>query len=109
VSSGASQLPGHEDIERAARQRRLMATKGLVFLALVALAAVFVIQNSQRVRVHFWFVSGHPRLIWVILACVVVGLVFGYVLGRSRRGRRRERRPEKSSRDSRTRGGGPDH
>jgi lipopolysaccharide assembly protein A len=98
VSSGAGQLPGHEDIERAARLRRKRATKGLVFLVLVAVAAVFVIQNSQRVRVHFWFVTGNPRLIWVILACLVVGIAFGYVLGRRRRGRRRDQHQGKSPR-----------
>jgi uncharacterized integral membrane protein len=71
------------------RRRRLRA---LGALAVVVVAVVFVVQNSQRVTVRLWFVTGHVRLIWLIVACLVVAGVFGFALGRGRR-RRAGRRP----------------
>jgi uncharacterized integral membrane protein len=56
----------------------------------VAAVVVFVVQNSQRVTVRFWFVTGHARLIWVIVVCLAVAGAAGYTVGR--RGRRRRRR-----------------
>ncbi len=61
------------------------------------LAVVFVLQNAQPVRVHFWFVRAHPRLIWVVLVSVVVGVVLGYLLAApGRRAAKRRRRQERA-------------
>jgi uncharacterized integral membrane protein len=66
----------------------------VVALAVVAALVAFVVQNSQRVTVRFWFVTGHVRLIWVIVVCAVGAGAVGFVLGhRGRRRRRRRRRP----------------
>jgi len=81
VTDGTGERPGHEDMERLARRRRRRAVRGLAYLAVVVLVLTFVVQNSQPVRVHFWVVNRHPRLIWVVLAGLVLGTVFGYVLG----------------------------
>lgn len=72
------------------RRRRLARAAGLV----VALVAVvwFVVDNSQPVKVRFWLVTAHPRLIWVVLVCLVAGALLGFVLGRERRRRRARRR-----------------
>ena len=96
---------GPEELEHQKRRRRRMA-RALGFVVLIAVVAVFVAQNSQKVRVRFWFVTGHPPLIWVILACLAVGVVMGLLVARSRvrtrRRRREERQPE--ARDDRRRG-----
>jgi uncharacterized integral membrane protein len=68
------------------RNRR--AARSLGVLILVAIVAVFVIQNSQRVTVRFWFVTGHAPLIWVIVVCLVGAAAFGFVVGRRSRRRR---------------------
>jgi uncharacterized integral membrane protein len=60
-------------------------------LALCAVIAVFVIQNSQDVTVKFWFLTRHPPLIFVFIGCLVVGGLVGYIAGR-RRGESRLRR-----------------
>ena len=65
---------------REARQQRLLRA-GLVGLLLVALI-IFVLQNAQPVEVNLFFLSGRPLLIWVIVACAVLGGIVGYVLGR---------------------------
>jgi uncharacterized integral membrane protein len=72
------------------RQRRIARALGAAVL--VVAVAAFVVQNSQSVKVRFWFVTGHPRLIWVILACLAAGLVLGLLAARSRRVRFRRKR-----------------
>lgn len=62
---------------------------GLV--ALAGVVAAFVVQNSQNVSVHFWFFSKHEPLIFVVIGCLLVGSIVGYVAGR-RRGARKVRR-----------------
>ena len=59
-------------------------------VVIVGAVVTLVVQNSQRVAIRFWFFTGHVRLIWVIVVCLVVAGGLGYVLGR--RGRRRRRR-----------------
>lgn len=84
---------GVEGNERrpSSRRRNLRAARSLGVLALVAVVVVFVIQNSQRVTVRFWFVTGHAPLIWVIVVCLAGAAAFGFVVGRRSR-RRRGRR-----------------
>jgi uncharacterized integral membrane protein len=85
-----------DDAEQAARRRRVRTLRVVGVLALVAVVTVFVVQNSQPVTVRFWFETSRPRLIWVVIACLVLGIAFGYVLAspgrRAARRRKREQR-----------------
>ena len=93
------QLPEHGEIDHVLRRRRRRAIRGILTLALIVLVFAFVIQNSQLVTVHFWFFTHRARLIWVVLSCLVAGIVFGYVLGvPERRKMRRRRKAEKAAR-----------
>lgn len=74
---------------RAGSNRDVARLAGLVVLA--GVVAAFVVQNSQDVSVHFWFFSRHPPLIFVVLGCLIIGGLVGYVMGR-RRGARKVRR-----------------
>jgi len=97
--------PDHEEMDQVLRWRRRRALRGLFYLAIVVIVFAFVIENSQRVTVHFWFFTHKARLIWVVLACLAAGTVLGYLLGvPERRARRRRRKAEKEAR----RHGGPD-
>ncbi len=91
--------PEHAEMDHVLRRRRRRALRGLLALAVVVIVAVFVVQNSQRVPVHFWFFTHKAPLIWIVLACLVVGIVLGYVAGvPERRARRRRRKAERASR-----------
>ena len=79
-----------EQLEWLKRRRRL-TSRVVGGLVLVVAVVSFVVENSQSVRVRFWFWSGHPPLIWVILACLAVGVVMGMLVSR-RGGRPRWRR-----------------
>ncbi len=91
--------PRAREIDHVLRRRRRRAIRGILDDRLVVLVFAFVIQNSQLVTVHFWFFTHRARLIWVVLSCLVAGIVFGYVLGvPERRKMRRRRKAEKAAR-----------
>jgi uncharacterized integral membrane protein len=79
--------------EQPTRARRLnpRATRLLALLIVAGVVVALVIQNSQRVTIRFLFITGHVRLIWVLLVTLVVGAAFGFVSGRRVRRRRRRR------------------
>lgn len=56
--------------------------KALVAAGMLIVLIVFVIRNSGRVKLDFIVTSGHPRLIWLIVGCVLLGGAVGYFLGR---------------------------
>ena len=56
--------------------------KILALAILVVVLIVFVFQNADPVKVDFLVLTGHPRLIWLIVGCVLAGLAVGYLLGR---------------------------
>ena len=68
---------------RKARQAKV--AKVLVLLAVVVVFIIFVLQNADPVAVDFIFATGRPRMIWVIVACTVLGGVVGYLIGRPKR------------------------
>ena len=98
-----SELPDYEtehaEMDHVLRRRRRRAIRFVLVVALIVLVFAFVIQNSQLVTVHFWFFTHKAHLIWVVLSCLVAGIVFGYVLGvPERRKLRRRRKAEKAAR-----------
>jgi uncharacterized integral membrane protein len=77
------------EIDRARRRR---AAKAIVGLTVLVVLVLFVVWNSQPVEVNFVFGKAHPRMIWVMVACAVLGGVLGYLLGRpGHEGRRKEK------------------
>jgi uncharacterized integral membrane protein len=70
----------HLDQLRKARQARV--AKFIVILAIVVILIIFIVANAKPVRVSYVFVTGHPKLIWVMLFCAVFGGIAGYLLGR---------------------------
>lgn len=77
-----------ELIDRARRRR---VARLLSVLALVVILIVFIIRNSQRVPIDFVFVDRHARLIWIMLACAVLGGLVGFLVGRPGKQFRRDK------------------
>ena len=77
--------------ERSVRRRPAPA-RVVAAAVIVGAIVILVFQNSQKVTLRFWFITGHVRLIWVIVVSAVVGGAFGLLLsGRGLRRRRRRR------------------
>ena len=100
----AASFGEQEHLERLQRERRARLAKALVGLAAAIVLIVFVVANSQPVQVNFVFITRHPRLIWVMVACAVLGGVVGYLLGRpgkqlrlGRRGAKKDGPPAKDA------------
>ena len=79
-SPQAKEDQAHLDQLRKARQARV--AKFLVVLAIAVILIIFIVANAKPVRVSYVFVTGHPRLIWVMLFCAVLGGIAGYLLGK---------------------------
>ena len=62
-------------------------------LPLAILLIVFIIQNSKRVPIDFVFFTRQSRLIWVMLACAIIGGIVGYLVGRPGKQIRLRREP----------------
>jgi uncharacterized integral membrane protein len=71
-----------DQLQELARQRRARVVKAAVALGILIILIIFVIANSQPVPVDFVFLTRHPRLIWVMITCAVLGGILGYLLGR---------------------------
>jgi uncharacterized integral membrane protein len=77
--------PSHAEDDHLAelrRARQARVAKVVVALGIVVLLIIFVIANSQHTAVDFVFFTRHPRLIWVMFACAVLGGIAGYLIGR---------------------------
>jgi uncharacterized integral membrane protein len=70
----------HQRQLQKARQRRVV--KWLVALFLLVIFIVFIVQNSRETRIDFVFFNRHPKLIWIMLACGIIGGIIGFLVGR---------------------------
>jgi uncharacterized integral membrane protein len=70
---------------RLDREQRGAAVKIAIGLFLLVIFVLFIIQNSDPVEVNFVFFKGDIRLIWVFLACALLGALVTWLVGRPRR------------------------
>jgi len=95
----APPLTEQEHLAALRRVREARVAKTLAVLAIVVVLVIFVIANSQPVKVNFVFVTRHPRLIWVMFACAVLGGIAGFLVGRpGKQVRPRRRRKDEQKR-----------
>ena len=64
------------------RERRNLAVRLIFGLILVVLFLLFISANSDPVPVSFVFTDTEVPLIWVFLACALIGALVAYLLGR---------------------------
>jgi uncharacterized integral membrane protein len=80
-------LPRHEEHRTNWRQ-------WLIAIA-VLLLLILVIQNSQKVEVHFFFADTHTPLIFALLIAAILGALVGWLLPRFRRSRKEQKSAER--------------
>jgi uncharacterized integral membrane protein len=69
-------------MKRLTRARRARVAKTVLALVIVVGLLVFVLQNAGPVAIRFFFTTAHPKLLWVLVGCVLLGGVAGYLVGR---------------------------
>jgi uncharacterized integral membrane protein len=65
--------------------RRQRGVRFYVTIAAIVLAAIFILQNSQEVKVKFFFATTHTPLIFALLLATILGFIIGLALPRFRR------------------------
>lgn len=63
-------------------------SKLILLLVLVGYGIALVIANSDKVKISFLFMSVNVSLIWLILLCLVLGLVTGVLISQMYRHRK---------------------
>lgn len=80
---GPAPLPGQKP--KADRSWRFY-----VGVAIAIVALIFIFQNSQDVRVDFFFASAETPLFFVLIIVFALGALTGWLLPHVRRGRKRD-------------------
>jgi uncharacterized integral membrane protein len=62
--------------------RQTRAAKSIVLLGLITILVLFIVWNAHKVPVSFVFFTSGIGLIWVMLACAVLGGIVGFFIGR---------------------------
>ena len=74
--------PDQSPMEHEHQLRQARVAKFLVALFLVVIFIVFIVQNSKRTTIDYVFFHRYTRLIWIMLACGILGGIVGFLLGR---------------------------
>jgi uncharacterized integral membrane protein len=74
------QPTGEKHPKRNAREETRLA----VAVVLAGLGTAFGLLNLGHAKVNYVFGTGHPRMIFVIVACLVVGAAIGWIAARRR-------------------------
>lgn len=64
------------------RARRTRVAKSVLALVIIGALIVFVLENAEPVPIRFFVTTAHPKLIWVLVGCAVLGGIAGYLVGR---------------------------
>jgi uncharacterized integral membrane protein len=65
--------------------RKERGARFYIMVVAVVLAAIFVLQNTQKVEVKFFFSTTNIPLIFALLLAAVLGFIIGLALPRFRR------------------------
>jgi uncharacterized integral membrane protein len=78
----------HDQIERSGEKKpRRNAREESRLAAAVVLAGLgtaFALLNLGHAKINYVFGTGHPRVIFVIVACLLLGAAIGWIAGRRR-------------------------
>jgi uncharacterized integral membrane protein len=61
----------------------------------VLLLLILIVQNSQKVEIHFFFADTHTPLFFALLVAAILGALVGWLLPRFRRSRKEHKSAER--------------
>ena len=71
---------GEKQPTRSGREESRLAAA----VVLAGLGTAFALLNLGHAKINYVFGTGHPRVIFVIIACLVLGGAIGWIAGRRR-------------------------
>jgi uncharacterized integral membrane protein len=75
---------GERKPKRTGREQSRLAAA----VVLAGLGTAFALLNLGHAKINYVFGSGHPRVLFVIIACLLLGGVIGWIAGRRRPARK---------------------
>jgi uncharacterized integral membrane protein len=72
--------PQMKEMKRAIKATWMPALRGYVLFVLLITLSVLVLRNSRPVVMDFLVTDGLLDLMWVMLGCVLLGVMIGYLL-----------------------------
>jgi len=79
--------PGRENKpKRTGREESRLA----VVIVLTILGTVFAVENLGKTKVNYVFGTGHPRLFFVIVFCIAIGVALGWFASKRRAGKSKD-------------------
>jgi len=76
--------PEKQPAKRSGREETRLA----VAVVLAGLGTAFALLNLNHAKVNYIFGTGHPRMLFVIVFCLLLGGTIGWIAGRRRSGRK---------------------
>jgi uncharacterized integral membrane protein len=72
-----------DELQRTAKKER--GARFYITVIAIVLAAIFILQNTQKVEVKFFFSTTNIPLIFALLLAALLGFIIGLALPRFRR------------------------
>lgn len=72
-----------DELQRTAKKQR--GARFYITVIAIVLAAIFILQNTQKVQVEFFFSTTNIPLIFALLLAALLGFIIGLALPRFRR------------------------
>ena len=61
-----------------------LALRLAVAVVLTGLVSAFAVLNLGKTKVNYVFGTGHPRLLFIVVACLAIGVAIGWMAARRR-------------------------
>ena len=75
---GQIEPTGEKKPKRSSREESRLAAA----VVLAGLGTAFALLNLDHAKINYVFGTGHPRTIFVIIACLLLGAAIGWIAGR---------------------------
>jgi uncharacterized integral membrane protein len=82
--SGQIEPTGEKKPKRSSREETRLAAA----VVMAGLGTAFALLNLDHAKINYVFGTGHPRMIIVIVACLVLGAAIGWIAGRRQMSRK---------------------